>query len=359
MTIGLETIAGARRSHSARALLLAAAFGVIGSSVAAQEVPIVKLEGVSAGQAELRRTFFGKAVARETVDLAFQVGGQIIDFSLEEGATVEKGAVVAQMDLEPFELALKQAQANAQQAQRTVTRFEQLAGSAVSETSLEDARTTLTLANVALRNAERDLEHATLHAPFDAIVATRLVPNFSTVNAGTPVVRLHDMSELRIDIDVPEILFQRAGRDPDVILEATFPASEETYPLEVREFNAETADIGQTYTITLGMPLPEDFVVLPGSSAQVSAILRTGDKSMEVPNSAIIIGNDDQAQVMVFEPAGADRGTVTRIPVEITATDRGTVEVISGLQDGQEIVVSGGGQLADGATVRRFTGFGD
>ncbi len=353
-----ENRAAPRHRGLVPALAAALALGLAAPMAQADE-PLVKLTQVNSGAAQVQRVFFGKAVARKTVDLAFQVSGQIVDLDLTEGAQLANGSVVAQMDLEPFELALEQAQVNAAQALRLVQRYEQLAGSSVAETNLEDARTALQLADVAVRSAKRDLEHATLHAPFDAIVATRLVPNFSTVMAGTPVVRLHDMSELRIEIDVPETVFQRAGRDPDVTLEAKFPASDQLYPLVIREFNAETADIGQTYSITLGMPLPKEFVVLPGSSAQVTATLKTDGHSIEVPKSAIVIGNDNQPHVMVFDPPGAAQGTVTRRPVEITPTDRGTVQIVSGLSDGEEIVVSGAGQLDDGAAVRRFAGFGN
>lgn len=337
--------------------ILAAGLIALAGAVPAAELPVVKLTRVTSGAAEMRRTFFGKVVARETVDLAFQVGGQIIEFPVGEGSAVSRGSLVARMDLEPFELALAQAEANDAQAKRTVTRYEQLAGSSVAETNLEDARTALTLNDIAVRNAERALAQATLHAPFDAIVAARLVPKYSTVSAGTPVVRLHDMSELRVEIDVPETLFQRAGRDPDVTFLARFPASETPYPMALREYNAETADIGQTYSITLGRPMPEDVLALPGASVEVRATLRTERQSIEVPSTAIVIDNDRQTHVMVFDPAGAREGRVTRTPVEITPTDRGTVEIVAGLRDGQEIVASGASQLEDGAAVRRFTGF--
>ncbi|QDC08637.1 efflux RND transporter periplasmic adaptor subunit [Oceanicola sp. D3] len=323
------------------------------------ETPVVKLTEVTAGAGELRRAFFGKVVARETVDLAFQVGGQVVEFPVEEGASVPEGGLVARMDLEPFQLALDEAEARAAQVTRTLERYQKLVGSAVTETNLEDAQTQVDLANIAQQDAERSLRNATLQAPFDAIVAARLVPNFSTVNAGTPVVRLHDMSDLRIEIDVPETLFQRAGQDPDLTLTAQFPASERTFPLEIREFNAETAEVGQTYRLTLGMAAPEDITVLPGASAKVNAVLNTGASRIELPASAIVIENDRSTSVMVFEPAGAETGTVTATPVEITPTDRGTVAVTAGLEPGQEVVAIGGDQLADGTQVRRFTGFGD
>lgn len=332
------------------------AFGLTCQPLSA-DIPVVKLTDVGPGNNELRRVFFGKVVARETVDLAFQVGGQIVEFPVEEGAALPRGGLVARMDLEPFELSLDEAGARADQAKRTVDRYRKLVGSAVAESDLEDAGTEAKLADIARRNAERSLKNATLHAPFDAIVAARLVPNFSTVAAGTPVVRLHDMSDLRIEIDVPETLIQRAGQDPDVQLTAQFPGGDKSYALEIREFNAETAEVGQTYRLTLGLAGPQDVVVLPGSSAKVIAVLKTKAPRIELPASAIVIGNDRSPHVMAFAPAGAETGTVTALPVEIAATDRGTVQVTAGLQAGQEVVAIGAGQLTDGAQVRRFTGF--
>lgn len=240
------------------------------------QTPIVKIETVSIEGANTKRVFFGHVVARETVDLAFQVGGQIVDFPLEEGARVPAGGMVARLDQEPFELTLNEARARQAMAQRVLNRYRQLEGSAVTHTNVQDAETDMQLQDIDVRNAERALEQATLNAPFDALVASRLLPNFSTTSAGTPVVRLHDMSDLRIEIEVPETLFQQAGEKPDVEIYAEFPSSPKRYPVELREFNAETASIGQTYTITLGMEPVEGLTVLPGSSARVVANLISG-----------------------------------------------------------------------------------
>ncbi|OSP54405.1 efflux transporter periplasmic adaptor subunit [Pseudoruegeria sp. SK021] len=323
------------------------------------QTPIVKIEEAAANGSGLTRVFFGHVVARETVDLAFQVAGQIVEFPLEEGALVPAGALVAKLDQEPFELSVEEARARSQQEVRTLDRYRQLAGSAVSATTIQDTETEVALVQVALRNAERALGQATLNAPFDALVASRLVPNYSSIDAGTPVVRLHDMSDLRVEIDVPETLFQQAGRNPNVEIYADFPGNPNRYRLEMREFNAETAAVGQTYSITLGMAPPDDLTVLPGSSAKVTATLQTGTPRIEVPASAIVTGNDGTTYVMVFSPAGADQGQVTQTQVTIAATDRGTIEVVSGLEMGQEYVAVGAAALTDGADVRRFTGFGN
>jgi RND family efflux transporter MFP subunit len=318
---------------------------------------LVKLINASEMDGAVTRRFFGRVVAKETVDLAFQVGGQIVEFPVIEGQPIPKDSLIAQLDLEPFELALEQAKLEQDQADRTLERLKKLEGNTVSQVTVDDAETASNLAAVNVKNAERSLRNATLEAPFDALVAVRNVANFSTIAAGTAVTRIHDMSELRVEIDVPEILFQQAGENPDVTLMAKFPASEELFPLETREFNAQTSDVGQSFKITLGMAPPENMVILPGSSVEVVATLNQGDAFVEIPYTAVVFDEGGGTNVMVFEPAGADEGTIKTVPIETEPTNEGGLRVTSGLEAGAEIVASGGALLEDGQAVRRFTGF--
>ncbi len=326
-------------------------------ATAQDQVKLVKLAVVSTSQPEITRQFFGHVAAKETVDLAFQVGGQVVEIPIVEGEPVPKGAVIAQLDLEPFEIALDQALVQKDQADRTLERLQKLQGNAVSQVTVDDAETQAKLADISVRNAERSLDDAKLMAPFDALVAARNIAKYSTISAGTPVARLHDMSELRVEIDVPEILFQRAGRDPDVDLWAKFPSSTERFELQTREFNAETSQVGQTFRITLGMQPPENIVVLPGSSVTVFATLYGGQASLRIPNSAVITRNDGTPMVMVFDPSSDVEGTVKAVDVTIEPSANGLVNVTSGLEAGQEVVASGANLLADGERVMRFTGF--
>ncbi len=324
----------------------------------AQDAPrLAKVIEVSSGSSEFTRQFFGHVAAKETVDLAFQVGGQVVEIPIVEGVPIPKGAVIAKLDLEPFELALDQARVQKDQADRTLERLQKLQGNSVSQVTVDDAQTQAQLAAISVRNAERSLRDAQLVSPFDALVASRYVANFSSINPGTPIARLHDMSELRVEIDVPEVLFQQAGRNPDVDLQAKFPASDETFPLEIREFNAETSQVGQTFGITFGMAPPENIVVLPGSSVTVFATIKGGPSTIRIPRSALISGNDGAAQVMLFTPDGDTEGTVSRINVTIEPDENGAVTVVDGLTKGQEIIASGANLLSDGARVKRFAGF--
>ena len=337
--------------------VLAAGLAMCVVPVSAQEIPRpVKLMTLEDPSTSVTRQFFGKVAARQTVDLAFQTAGQIVRFPAIEGGIVPAGNMIAQLDLEPFRLALEQARLQRDRARRRAQRLKRLEGKTVSRVNVEDAATEAGLAEIALRNAEYALKHATLLAPFDALVARRSVARFTTVNAGTPVIRVHDMSEIRIEIDVPEVLFQRAGRDPNVTIAARFPASETTFPVEVREFNAETSRVGQTFRVTLGMAPPEGLNILPGSSVAILATLHLARSRLVLPASAVAMGADGSTSVMVFRQVQDDEGVVAARRVKLAVGSGGEFRVIEGLSIGEEIVTAGVHALKDGARVRRFRG---
>ncbi|SEK56891.1 RND family efflux transporter, MFP subunit [Roseovarius nanhaiticus] len=321
----------------------------------------VKLMTLEAGAGDIRREFYGRVRARETVHLAFQVGGQITQFPVDEGAPLEEGALIAQLNLTPFRREVARAQVDLEKAERDVTRLSKLAGNAVAEVEVRNAETTADLARIRAEEAQEALEDATLKTQFDALVARREVANFTTVSPGEPVVLLHDMSELRVDVSVPEVLFRRE-RSQGVTFEASFPGGSETYPLALREFEAETADVAQTYEITLGFPGDVPGWVLPGASVTVVArAARQEGAQILIPETALSFNADRQPGLMVFAPDGdgdtqADQGTVTWTPVTIEMRDDTRVHLVDGPAEGTEIVAAGAAQLRDGQKVRRFKG---
>ncbi|KIC46879.1 hemolysin D [Ruegeria sp. ANG-S4] len=337
---------------------LALSLAVLAAPTTAQETPKpVKLMQVKETAPGFSRQFFGRVAARQTVDLAFQVAGQIVEMPVNEGFVIPEGELIAHLDQEPFELKLDRARLQKDQADRTVARLSRLRGTTASQVAVDDAETAAQLAAIAVRDAEYELEHATLTAPFDALVSSRAVEAFTTVSAGTPIVRIHDMSELRIEVDVPEILFQRSSQEDEITITARFPVSDEIFPLEIREFDAESSSVGQTFRIQFGLTPPEGLQILPGSSVTVNVQVQDQQTGIVVPATAIVADANGDLNVVVFSPVGADEGTVTRVPVKIEPTQSGDVRVLEGLSDGDEIVVAGGSALSDGQSVRRFVGF--
>ncbi|MCK0095706.1 efflux RND transporter periplasmic adaptor subunit [Yoonia sp. F2084L] len=318
----------------------------------------VKLIQAGGEAAQLERVFFGQVAARETVDLSFEVGGRLVMFDAQEGEFLDEGVQIAAMDLAPFERAVERATLQLVQANRDLTRAQTLVQSnAASATQAQNAETARDLAAVTLREATDALEDAALSAPFRALVASRLTPNFTNVSPGQPIVRLHDMSEVRVEIDVPERLFQSVSDVTAVSFVGTSPLFAGEVPLALREFNAETQNIGQSYRVTLALPSTQvPTAIIPGASMTVTARLRSADTAaIALPPSAVSITNDG-AQVMVYTPNGDDAyGTVNLVPVNVTSVN-GTQITVTGLGPDQWIVGAGIQMLRNGETVRPFTG---
>ncbi|QIE43762.1 efflux RND transporter periplasmic adaptor subunit (plasmid) [Rhodobacteraceae bacterium SC52] len=321
----------------------------------------VRLVTVEPPHSSVQRQFYGQVVARQTVDLAFQVGGQLVQLPVLNGQTVSEGDLLAQLDLEPFERAVSRAELNLTQAQRDFDRVQKLTESNVaSEARFDEVQTALDLSKLALREARDARDDATLNASFDGLVAQRLVANYTTVAQGTPVLRLHDMSQPRVEIDVPERLFRSAGRLDGLTFTADLGEGFVDIPLTIAEYTAETRGVSQSYAVDLAIPNLEGFTALPGRTATVEASLPTSENStLVVPVTAMIHTPERATQVMIFEPAGAQSGTVRAIPVTIQTREGADLGIAPGeaLQPGMEIVSAGAHLLSEGQTVRRFTGY--
>ena len=322
----------------------------------------VKLLRAGGDTAQLERMFFGQVVARETVDLSFEVGGRLTMFDAQEGQSVDRGVQIAGLEKAAFERAVERAKLELAQAERALSRAQTLAQSnAVSETQAENALTARDLAAVSLREARDALADTVLVAPFKALVASRLTPNFSNVTPGQAIVRLHDMSEVRVEIDVPERLFQSRGSADGIRFFGISPLFEGEVPLQLREFNAETQSIGQSYRVTFALPQSDvPAAIIPGASMAVVA-RSSGLAASEIvlPPSAVKM-TGEVAQVLVYSPvedgAGDDEtGTVSWMPVTVSSSN-GTQIAVNGIDPETMIVAAGIQLLHEGDIVRPFIG---
>lgn len=322
---------------------------------AADRIPLVKVVTAEPVPGFQTRTFFGRVRARETVDLSFEVGGALKMLDAVEGDRVARGSVLARLDQAPFERALERAEIADRQAERRLERAASLMRTgAGSRVRFEDAESERDLAAVALREARDNLEDATLLAPFDSLVAERLTPNFSNVELGEPVLRLHDMSEIQVELELPERLLARVGDPATIRFSTRLPDRSEDVALRFVEFHAQTGRVSQSYAVTLAFPPIESAFLVPGASVVVSASMPMTSPGLALPASAIFSGPDRTASVLVLEPSDTMHATLRRQPVEVHS-ETGTRFTVTGLAEGTEVVAVGGHLLRDGQSVRRYT----
>lgn len=312
----------------------------------------VKVATVTSGAESTDRQFAGRVKAVQSVDLSFQVGGKLDRLNFLEGEILPKGTLIAELDDRDYRRRVKEARVNVELLEKTLKRQRSLAGSkVVSQQQLDEVESNFNLAKVALEKAEQDLAYTKLRVPFDALATRQLVENYTNVQPGQSIVRLQNISEVRIQISVPEKMLATVSKDRISSVNAEFEfLPERAFALEYREHQAEADSVTQTYIVELGMPRPENVQILPGMTARVKVKLKEEKGDLWVPLAAVQTGADGNPYVWQIN---ADQ-SVSRAPVALGRTDGESVQVVEGLSPAMKLVAAGGQHLYDGAKVRNY-----
>ena len=300
------------------------------------------------------RAVAGRVEPARTVDIAFQVPGQIISLYVEPGDKIDEGDVIAELDQADFDLAVDRAQASFDLAKSEFERARSLAERGVAaDARLDTARAQFAQADVALREAKRRLSQTRIVAPFDAIVARTFVEEYINVTSAAPIARLQDVSEMRIMISLPEELAALARSALDAFdIVASFPAVPGyTAPLVLRSFATDADPTAQTYDVEFAITDDIDPRLLPGMTAEVrisSSAEEDRPQSVIVPVSAVDTTSRTEPSIWVYQEAS---NQVARRTVRLGLPVDDEIVVLEGLE-GDELVVSGGWwRLRDNQTV--------
>jgi multidrug efflux pump subunit AcrA (membrane-fusion protein) len=204
-------------------------------------------------------------------------------------------------------------------------------------------RADITARTSSLRLAEREVQDATIRAPFDGYVAERLVAVGQFVRPETPVMRLVRVHPLRIGAEIPERFgpWIRVGQGLSVRVDA-YPDR----PFEGRLTRISPAVNLKTRAFMVEGEVPNDAGALkPGTFARVRIVTDRVDKTLVVPAAAVQnrYGTNRVFAVRDGKAVGA----------EVKVGDRlGTnVEILSGLDANTPIVAENAERIVDGMRV--------
>lgn len=315
----------------------------------------VRVITVGAAEEFESRRFVGRVDAIRSVDLAFQVGGKINHLEARQGEKVTEGRLLASLDPVDYELALQRAEIEVVRAQRDRDRKAPLyERNAIPRAAYDEAEDQLSLARVARDAAQRDLDHARLYAPFDALISRRLQEQHRLVQSGTPIIRVQDVSELRVHISIPEDLIHLVDNPERFSAWLELPGRSPV-PLDYREHVTEPDPVVQTYEVTLGREPLEDRMLLPGRTVTVKVEARTQlTPQLKVPVSALHSQVEGRFSVWVYDP---ETNQVSGREIEVGPLQEGYVRVLSGLEPGEQVVAAGGRHLHEGMRVKPFERF--
>jgi multidrug efflux system membrane fusion protein len=203
-----------------------------------------------------------------------------------------------------------------------------------------------------LSEADVQFRDTTLRAPYNGIIAERLVHEGQPIAAGTPVLKFQNVDEIDIVMDVPEtFMATEIGPSAKLTMVAQFSgAPGREFPVEMKEA-AQVADPKiQTFHVRVGMKRPVDFAALPGMTATVTAAYWPAGvptNRILVPVSAVAMMETGEQVAWVVAPDHK----VKPQPVKVGNITGGEIEILEGLQPGDRIVVSGVTSLRPGMKV--------
>lgn len=307
---------------------------------------LVLLQTIVNNDAVGMTTYPGRTRASDEADVSFRVAGTLLKVSVNEGDHVRRGQVIAQMDDRDYRVQLAAAEAEYTQIKAEAERVMSLYAEGVGTANNYDkARYGLEQITQKLQHCRDQLSDCELHAPFDGYVQSVLHEAHETVGAGMPVVSMIGEGQIEVIINIPASEY--LNRDKFSSFSASFDILPgEQFPMRLLSI-ARQANVNQLYEVRLALQAKHPQIT-PGMTATVQ-LTYSGDsaKPIMVPISAVR-NTGDSTEVFVYSDGHIHRTAVTLGRVH----NNGTVEVVSGLNVGDQIVVSGVNMLNDGEAVR-------
>ena len=182
-------------------------------------------------------------------------------------------------------------------------------------------------------------------APFDGVITRRSVDRGALVNsASTPLFEIAQTSTLKVFVDVPQTLAPDV--QPGLVARVFAPETPDRIVEGKVVRTARALDPG-TRTLRTEIHLPGGGPLLAGSFVRVRLQVQRSSAPMLIP-AVSLVTRKEGPRALVVDAAGRVQQRVL-----ILGRDMGVdVEVLSGLQDGERVVLSPPDELAEGATVQ-------
>ncbi|WP_270934266.1 efflux RND transporter periplasmic adaptor subunit [Falsiroseomonas oryzae] len=287
----------------------------------------------------------GTVRARDAVTITAKVTGIVQNIRFQEGQRVREGEQLVDLDAAALRAELDQARALFDDARTQLVRARQLQpGQAITQARLDQLEALGRQAEGRVRQAQARLEELMVTAPFAGRVGLRQVSVGALVQPGTVVTTLDDISRVRVEFSVPEIYVARVRPGSLVLARAAAFGD--------RRFDGRVAVVDTRIdTATRTVRVISEFD--NADEALKPGLFMTVEVEMERRDNALLIAEE------ALDPIG-DRNYVyvirdnraRRVEVRLGQRLPGEVEVLSGVREGEPVVVRGIQRLRNDAPVR-------
>jgi membrane fusion protein (multidrug efflux system) len=287
----------------------------------------------------------GTVRSRDAVTITAKVTGIVQAIHFQEGERVKEGTELVELDAASIRAELDQARALFDDARSQLNRARGLqAGQTIAAQRLETLEALARQAEGRVRQTQARLDESRIVAPFDGRVGLRQVSVGALVQPGTVITTLDDISRVRVEFAVPEVNIARIRVGSTVIARSSaFGDRRFQGRIAVIDTRIDTAT--RTVRVISEFDNPDE-ALKPGLFMTVEVEMQRRDDALLIPEEALDpLGERNYVYVIRDNRA-------RRVEVRLGQRLPGEVEIVSGLNAGEPVVVRGIQRLRNDAPVR-------
>jgi membrane fusion protein (multidrug efflux system) len=286
----------------------------------------------------------GTAKANESVVLTAKVTETVDRVNFTDGQRVEAGMVLVELSGRAEVANLEEARATLREAEQQYARQKGLAeAGTIPRSQIDTLVATRDAAKARMQSIRARLGDRVITAPFDGVLGFRKVSAGTLVTPGTEITTLDDVSVINLDFSVPEIYLSALADGLAVSARsAAWPG---------RHFDGTISSIDSRVD-----PVTRAVIVraeLPNAEGLLRPGMLLGVEVASAPRAALVVPEiavgSSGTQQFVFR-VEAD-GSAKQVRITLGARRAGEVEVLSGLEEGQQVVTDGLVRMRDGIKV--------
>lgn len=329
--------AGGRQNASSRA------GGPPGGGFGGSQTVGVVTAPASTGQLGLDIEAIGNAVANESAEITSKTVNTVTAIRFKDGQPVKRGVILVEFDSAQARADLAAAEAALAESKSQYKRSQELLETKVlSQSQMDQLEATLKTNEAKVASARARLEDTIIRAPFDGRIGFRRVSVGSLVNPGTVISTLDDSSVMKLDFTVPQSAM--FGLTPGLPITAQIAGvPNKTFTGKVTTLDSRVDPVTRSIIVRAELP-NKDGTLKPGMfmTAKISA---AAAQALLIPEGALV---PEQGRTFVFV---VKNGVASKREVTIGRRRPGEVQVTTGLDLGEKVVVEGTQKIRDGVPV--------
>jgi membrane fusion protein (multidrug efflux system) len=287
----------------------------------------------------------GTLHANESVILTASVTETVTSIHFDDGDRISAGQILLEMTSAEEHAQLEETRARVKEAKSQYDRVKSLAAEGTAAKSLLDERKReWETARAQLAAIVSRLDDRLVRAPFNGVVGLRNISIGALVTPGTVITTLDDDSVMKLDFSIPSTYLPNLHTGLEIIAK-TRAIPDRTFKGEVKSIDSRVDPVTRAVVVRAVLA-NDDRVLKPGMLMQIN-LLSNPRETLFIPEESLVAQGQKQF-VLVVNP---ENNKVTRREVKIGSRRPGEVEIMDGLQAGENIITDGAIKVRPGQTV--------